>query len=186
LSYWKESKGEIEEYNLSKKYGQCKTEHEYKLNVCALYMLLNTYIKVVAEKQMKARDTSWNKMYVKVASHLHVRKYHVAQLHQQMIEDGDILVFGEGEGSKRGPKEHVHCRLNQQQVQSIVDKVEEYHSNRKTIINRTIQNFVLLEYRITYSKRLGLTWKKVMNKKRTVGEYCKICYIPSSLNSIGS
>jgi hypothetical protein len=51
---------------------------------------------------MKAQEISWNTIYDKVAQELHGRKYHVALLHQQIIEDGNILVFEEGEGSKRG------------------------------------------------------------------------------------
>jgi transposase len=179
LSYWKESKGEIEEFDLSNKHGRSRTDHENKLIVCALYLLLSTYLDFVEQKKMKVRDISWNKIYTEVASKLHVRKYHVIQLHQQLIEDGDILIFGAGDGSKRGPKEHVHRRLNQQQIQSIVDKVDEYHANGQKVTNREIRNFLTLEYNITlskmavskYFKRLGLTWKKVTNKKRSVGEY---------------
>jgi hypothetical protein len=49
------------------------------------------------------------------------------------------------------------------------------------VTNIGIRNYFTLKYDITLSKmavsknfkRLGLTWKKVTNKKRSVGEYCR-------------
>jgi hypothetical protein len=73
---------------------------------------------------MAIAEVSWTLLYVEVAQHLHVKKQHVIDLHQHLIKDGDVLVFGQGKGSKRGPKAMVHQQSHNQQEQSIVDMVE--------------------------------------------------------------
>jgi hypothetical protein len=105
-------------------------------------------------------------LYTEIAINLHVKRWHVVKLHQQMIKIwGYIIVFGQGEGSKRGPKEEVHRQLNRVQVQSIVSRVDEYHGDGRKITNREIRKYLRLEHGVTttkptissYFKWLGLT-----------------------------
>jgi hypothetical protein len=112
---------------------------------------------------------------------LHVKRQYVVDLHRQLVDEGCVLLFGHSDGSKRGPKEEIHRKLNQMQVQSIVDRVDNYHADGRTITNREIRNYLTLEHQITlskmtisnYFKRLGLTWKRVSNKRRGMGAYQK-------------
>jgi hypothetical protein len=179
--YWNNAAEDVEEYDLANKKGRSRTEHENKLILCSLLMLLKTYLKVVNEKKLKISEVKWSNLYDKVAINLHVRRHHDVDLHLQLIEDGDVLVYGQGEDSKRGRKEGDYQRLNHQQIQSIVYQVDDYHANVQTITNREIRNYIKLEPNMTmgkmtisnYFKRLGLTWKKVNKSIRKVGEYRK-------------
>jgi transposase len=153
--------------------------HENKLILCAIALKLKWYMKWIEEKKMSVCELNWSRIYNEVSEDFHVRRVHVVALYQQFIKDGDVLVFGKGDNSKRGPKMLVHRKLNQQQGQSIVDVTDSYHIDGRTVTNRKIRNHIKLEYGIVlskmtvsnYFKRLGLTWKKVTNKRRSVGEY---------------
>jgi transposase len=181
LRYWKESNDDIEECNLSNNTGRSRTEHENKLILCSLSMLLGTYLRLAMENKKKITEVSWRLLYDEVSSKLHVKRQYVVDLHRQLVDEGCVLLFGHGDGSKRGPKEEIHRKLNQVQVQSIVDRVDDYHADGRTITNREIRNYLTLEHQITlskmtisnYFKRLGLTWKRVSNKRRGMGAYRK-------------
>jgi hypothetical protein len=70
---------------------------------------------------------------------------------------------------------------NQVQVHLIIDMVDNYHVNGRTITNREVRNMVMLDHKIklskmtisNYFKRCGLNYKRVNNKGRSVGAYCK-------------
>jgi hypothetical protein len=171
----------MEQYDLSNHRGRTRTEHENKLILWSVLMLIKTYLSFVQQKKMDIGEVSWYRIYQTVAINLHVQKQHVVELCQQLLQDGDILVFGKGECSKRGPKEQVHQLLTQQQVQSTVGRIDEYHADGRTIINRLVRMYISIEFEITlskmtvsnYFKQLGLTWKRAMNKKRHIGDYRK-------------
>jgi transposase len=179
LAKWKEAICELDDYDLGNAKGRSRTEHENKLILCSLRMLLRTYLSFVEGKKMKIEEVSWTRLYTEIAENLHVRRQHVIQLHQQLTEDGDLLLFGQGEDSKRGPKEDVHRCLVPSQVQAIVDRVDDYHRDGRTITNREIKNYLKLVHEVTISKatisryfhRIGLTYKRISNTKRRVGEY---------------
>jgi hypothetical protein len=149
--------------------------------LCSLLMLLGTYLRLAMENKIKITEVSWRFLYDEVSSKLHVKRQYVVDLHCQLVDEGCVFLFGHGDGSKRGPKEEIHRRLNPLQVQSMVDSVDDYHANGRTITNREIRDYLMLEHQITlsnmtisnYFERLGLTWKRVNNKRRGMGAYLK-------------
>jgi hypothetical protein len=104
LRYWNDAVEDMEEVNLSNKKGRSRTIHENKLIMGLLLMLTKTYLSFCKQGGMNASEVNWSMLYSEIAINLHVKRRHVVELHHQMIENGDILVFGQGEGSKRGPK----------------------------------------------------------------------------------
>jgi hypothetical protein len=135
LLYWKTAINNLDEYDLGNKSGRSRTEHENKLVLCLLLMLIKTNLQFVEEGKMNVAEVSWTRLYNKISTNLHVRRQHVAELHKQMLEVGDILVLRQGEGSKRGREVAVYQQLEPEKVQLIVYMDDQYHIDGRRITN---------------------------------------------------
>jgi hypothetical protein len=117
--------------NLINKTGRSRTVDENKSIINSIGLLLETYLDL-----LPIEDISINDIIEKVAKCHHCRRQNVAKLYKQFCEDGDVLVFGRGPNSERGPKEEVHRVLQRCHLESITKLVDDYHKDGKTITNR--------------------------------------------------
>jgi transposase len=175
--YWNDQVNQFDETKIANKRGRSRLKDENKMILLAIRSVLRTYLEFVDSGYMCIDEISWTKIYLKVSEDFHVRRHHVRWLHQNHVDgDGSVLTFGK---KRRGPKMEVHQKLEVIHTRAICDLADRYHGNGRTITNRIVRNYLAIKFNIKISRsavsmyfgRLGLTWKKISNKKRNPGNY---------------
>jgi hypothetical protein len=180
---WQERVTEFDSFDLGNSKGRCRTEHENKLVLLTLKLVLKLYVEKVEAKDMQAHELSWTLVETRVAEGLQLRRDQVSRLRQLLFDDGTVGVFGDGEEGTRGRGSPVskeqNNKLTNEQLTAMVKEVDDCHAQGSTVNCTLMKNYLNKEFKVdvhettiaNYFKKIGLSYKPIKAKKRNIGAY---------------
>ena len=199
LTQWEYNLESFDEWDLSNPKGRSRTDHENKLVLLSVKMILKMQIKMAKAKEMDVHTISWTQIEMFIAQNLNLNKNYVRILRKNLLTDGEIATFGSS-GNTDSPNNkddeadydsecddddnntiESKMMINKQQFQDMVDQVDEQHKLGVTVTRNKLRLFLRDKHNIKpskssisrYMKRGGLKYKPTKNKGRNIGAYRK-------------
>jgi transposase/ribosomal protein L30E len=159
--------------------GRVRTFQENSLILLAVKSVLGIWLDSCEAGSMNIEDITWTKLEKRVAKDFKVGAQFVAELRKGLSEDGHII-YRDGEKRGRGSKNHTpKLMISGRQLLSIATYVDSQHSVGKSVTNKKLRVWLKKKHGVKVSKRtmgryiqkLGLSYRPVKPRKRTLQKY---------------
>jgi hypothetical protein len=94
LANWEEAAQTFDGWDLANPKGRSRTDHENKLVLLSVKMVLKMHITMIKSKQLDVYNLSWTYIEQFVATNMGLNAHYVRILRQNLFKDGDIITFG--------------------------------------------------------------------------------------------
>ena len=159
--HWKEQLGVLEDSIPPESRGRVRSIHEKYLILMALKLALKVHLRGTIQLK-DVKKLNWTMLEGDVAESFHVRESIVHDIRQQFFDEGEVE---EVENLPRGAAAYDSRKLDNDQLQSIIDEVNRQHKEGEAVTIINIQNFLKFTHDIflstttiqNYFKILGLS-----------------------------
>jgi hypothetical protein len=137
---WFDNAAKFEEFDLSNPKGRSRTEHENKLVLLTLKLVLNMMLERLRNKEIKVHEISWTLIDNRVAEGLQMRRDQVTTLRQLLFDEDAVGTFGDRAPSPQA-NESPNSKLTNQQLTRMIKEVDDSHSQGETVTCGVMKKF---------------------------------------------
>jgi transposase len=169
---------------LTNRNGKARTFEENKMIILALIGYLELHLEMV---KLGVQDhISWTTIEKKVAHSFSMKYEHVKELRQEFLVTGQVIVWKRKDVVTENVLDELvpipprnRSKLLPHHLLSLCQWVDKQHGEGRSVTNSKVQNFIRITFEIEITRRsvqrhfaqLGLSWKKIKTKKRTLDGY---------------